>query len=188
MKTTIYDRVDLTPKQSRYSTQSLTNERPGSSLNQDTFSSPDLDYHFTSDLLPQVSPTLSRNNRVFDQTHRWTVLAREAQADEVSILSVTSEEKGYYSSLLPDEPPKPSGTHEHSASRPGSVISGFNESAFVEHNEAENEGQEEGTGDQFSEVNYDDTIQFEQPSVVLPFIQLPLSEPPPYAKPLLVFN
>ena len=182
MKTTIYERVDLTPKQSRHSTQSIITSRSGSPLKQEV--APDLDYHFTPDFLPQESPTLSRNNRVFDQTHRWTVLAREAEADEVSILSVTSEEKGYYTSLPPDEP-TPDPAHKspgHSGSRAGSVISGFNETAFVEHNEAENGGQEEReeSGEPFSEIDYDEAIQFAATSELPPFIQLASSEPPPY--------
>ena len=187
MKTTIYERVDLTPKPPRDSSQSIEITRPGSPLKQEVCASPDFDYQFSPDLFSRESPTLSRHNRVFDQTHRWTVLAREAQADEVSILSVTSEEKGYYTSLLPNEPsPKPPGDHEshgHSGSRTGSVISGFNESAFVEHNEAESEGREEReeSGESFTEVNYDEAIQFSAPSMLPPFIQLPLSEPPPYA-------
>ena len=187
MKTTIHERVDLTPKKSRYSTQSIVTNRPGSPLKQEVFDPPDFDYHFSSDLVPQESSTLSRNSRVFDQTHRWTVLAREAEADEVSVLSVTSEEKGYYNSLLPSGANEPRG---HSTSRAGSVISGFNESAFVEHNEAENQGQQEreGIGEAFSEVDYDEEIQFAAPPELPPFIQLAPSEPPPYANPLLAFN
>ncbi len=187
MKTTMYERDDLTPKPPRHSSQSIGVSRPGSPLKEEVLASPDFDYQFSPDLFSHESPTLSRNNRVFDQTHRWTVLAREAQADEVSILSVTSEEKGYYTSLLPDElPPNPAGEHEphgHSGSRTGSVISGFNESAFVEHNEAENEGCEEleESGESFSEITFDETIQFSAPSTLRPFIQLPLSEPPSYA-------
>ena len=110
------------------------------------------------------------------------MLAREAEADEVSILSVTSEEKGYYASLLPDGGEETVGAHEplvedrRASSRLGSVISGFDERAFIEHDHEHqfNTHREEDEENGFSEIDFEDTAQ------LAPFVELPPTEPPPY--------
>jgi hypothetical protein len=161
--TTNHERVNRTPKEhvpnTSYSVVSIN--KPSSPLNQKVIVSPELKSR-------NYIPTTSRNDRAFDQTQRWTILAREAEADEVSILSVTSEEKGYYNSLLPDEPTVP--TEPVEDNHTGSVISGFSEGEFVEH-------ESEESVERFSEVNYDETIQFSDPSLPAPFTP---TEPPPY--------
>jgi hypothetical protein len=179
MMTTDLDRTDLTPRQpSRHGPATiLTYGRPGSPLKQEVLASPDLD---SLDCFEPPSPTPSRGSRTLDQAQRWTILAREAEADEVSILSITSEERGYYASLLPE-------SHEEVAtqdvslvewsrasSRLGSVISGFSEGAFVE-NEHEHEYEYDDVRDireesveRFSEVDYAETASITPTSAPYP--------------------
>jgi hypothetical protein len=160
------DRNDLTPRQpSRHGPATvLTYGRPGSPLKQEVLASPDLD---SPDDFEPLSPTPSRGgSRVLDQTQRWTVLAREAEADEVSILSITSEERDYYTSLLPDSPEE-AHTHEinpvewsRTSSQLGSVISGFTEGAFVENEYEYDDSRNirEESVDRFSEIDYGETV------------------------------
>ena len=185
MSTEYGEGIDTAPRQpARNSTYSVQ-IRPGSPLKQEVLASPEvespIDFIEYDD---RASTVHSRSgNRAFDQTQRWTVLAREAEADEVSILSVTSEEKGYYTSLLPEEADGTAGAHEppvedrRASSRLGSIISGFDEGAFIEHDYEHpiyepNEEQEDENG--FSEIDFDDSPQ------LTPFVELPPIEPPPY--------
>src|ERR1700738_1653316 len=96
------ERTDLTPRPQRQSNL-IVSHRPGSPLKQEVLASP-----VVESSPPSPTPTVSRGGRTYETTHRWTVLAREAEADEVSILSINSEDRGYYASLfdgtLPDEP------------------------------------------------------------------------------------
>jgi hypothetical protein len=112
----------------------------------------------------------------YDQTHRWTVLAREAEADEVSILSVNSEDRGYYTSLfdgtMPEEPAQQVTVLEpvivegsRASSRLGS-LSGFSEGILVEQDIEEEEGfyyqkrnTREESVERFSEIDFEDTVQ-----------------------------
>jgi len=184
MTTDYGDGVDTTPRQpARNSTYSVQ-IRPGSPLKQEVLASPEVESPI--DFFEHGSPTIqprNGNNRAYDQTHRWTVLAREAEADEVSILSVTSEEKGYYASLLPDGGEDTVGAHEplvedsRASSRLGSVISGFDEGAFIEHDhehQLDDTNREEEEENGFSEIDFEDTTQ------LAPFVELPPTEPPPY--------
>jgi hypothetical protein len=95
------------------------------------------------------TPNPSRHSRVLDHTQRWTVLARDAEADEISLLSITSEEKGYYTSLLPDDTiaePIPVD------SRASSQISGFDENAFVEYDDSDLRDRREASIETYSEI------------------------------------
>ena len=185
--TTEYGRVDLTPKQSTTYHTSYTVNKPRSPSKQEMGPTSDLE-SAVSEYMAYISPptttttttSFSRRNRAFDQTHRWTVLAREAEADEVSILSVTSEEKGYFISLPPDEPHNPATEGAVNGSEPGSVISGFSQDAFVEHESDEIQNAQEEIADRFSEIDYDDTIQFSALPQLSPFVELAPPEPPPY--------
>src|SRR5271169_3248965 len=147
MTTDYGDQIDTTPRQpARNSTYSVQ-IRPGSPLKQEVLASPEVESPI--DFYEHGSPTLRpRNgNRAYDQARRWTVLTREAEADEVSILSITSEEQGYYASLLPEGAEETA--HERlvedsrASSRLGSIISGFDERAFVEHDYEYQEQQEQ---------------------------------------------
>jgi hypothetical protein len=170
------DRNDLTPRQpSRHGPATvLTYGRPGSPLKQEVLASPDLD---SPDDFEPLSPTPSRSgSRVLDQTQRWTVLAREAEADEVSVLSITSEERDYYTSLLPDSPEEPH-IHEvnpdewsRTSSHLGSVISGFSEGEFVEneHDYDETRNIREESVDRFSEIDYGETTSIRPTSAPYP--------------------
>jgi len=138
---------DTTPRQPGRQSNSLSIfNRPGSPLKQEVFASP----VFGSPEPAGGSPFLSRDNRVFDQTQRWTVLAREAEADEISLLSVTSEEKGYYTSIVPDDIPdaEPVTVETRASSR----ISGFDENAFVEYDEREVRDTREESVERYSEI------------------------------------
>lgn len=173
---TNFDSNDLTPRQpSRHNPATLlTYGRPGSPLKQEVLVSPDID---SPDDFEPLSPTPSRSgSRGLDQTQRWTVLAREAEADEVSILSITSEEKDYYTSLLPDSPEEIPAqevnpvTWSRASSRLGSVISGFSEGAFVEHefeyDDARNIRHE--SVDRFSEIDHGETVSIYSTSAPYP--------------------
>jgi hypothetical protein len=190
--TTEYGRVDLTPKQSTTTHHaSYTINRPGSPLKQEVGALPDLESAM-SEYMAYISPSttttttttsFTRRNRAFDQTHRWTVLAREAEADEVSILSVTSEEKGYYTSLPADVPHNPSATEGVvNRSRPGSGFSGFIQEAFAEHEPDEIQNTQEESTEPFNEINetVQETIQFSALPQLSPLVELPPTEPPPY--------
>jgi len=183
MSTDYGERIDTTPRQpARNSTYSVQ-IRPGSPLKQEVLASPEVESpidFFEHDGSPTVYTRAG--NRAYDQTHRWTMLAREAEADEVSILSATSEEKGYYASLLPEGAEETAGAHEppiedsRASSRLGSTISGFDERAFVEHDPEHrphevNEQEEDENG--FSEIEFEETAQ------LTPFVELPPTEPPP---------
>lgn len=190
--TTGNDRLDLTPKQpQRYqnasnNTPTTTSVRPGSPLKQEVFASPvlesSLDYYFS----PSSSPTLSRDTRAFDQAQRWTILSREAEADEVSILSVTSEEKNYYALLLPDdnEPRGAANQDQINDSRTSSRISGFTTNAVEDEYEYNNlRNEREDSIERFSEVEYDETHSTQELHVPAPEIAPPPTElhPPPFA-------
>jgi hypothetical protein len=193
LSTTEPDRVDRTPKQSsrqsyHVETTPTPLRRPGSPLKQEVLASPVPDspggYYYS----PSASPTFSRDDRAFHQAQRWTVLSREAEADEVSILSITSEEKNYYAALVPDEPNTPK--HQSSTD---SHISGFSGEAFAEdeyeYNNLQKEREE--SVERFSEVEYDGPmppeeipIEEEQPQLpppneteVPPFTVVPPAEP-----------
>jgi hypothetical protein len=116
-----------TPRMSTGRTYSPRNSLPGSPLKQQLFS-------------PEVRrPRSPRDSRTLDQAHRWTVLTREAEADEVSILSITSEERGYFASLVPD-----------AVDRRGS---GFSDGVIVE--EEDFERTEVDSTEEFSEVEFE---------------------------------
>src|SRR5277367_4722725 len=188
MTTDYGDRIDTTPRQpARNSTYSVQ-IRPGSPLKQEVLASPEVESPI--DFYEHGSPTIRpRNeNRAYDQARRWTVLTREAEADEVSILSVTSEEKGYYASLLPEGGEETLGAHEplvednRASSRLGSVISGFDEGAFIEHDHEHQLNREDEEENGFSEIDFEDTAQ------LAPFVELPPTEPPPYLPYLHLFK
>lgn len=178
-----YERVELTPKQAPPAPRhtSYTINRPDSPLKQEVFTT-SLDLEFEEQEYHHIyPPTSMRSSRAFDQTHRWTVLAREAEADEVSILSVTSEEKGYYTSLPPDVVGSDTVNAVVDGDRPRSVISGFSQDAFVEHEHEEDRHQNvrETSVERFSEIDYDEAIQFSALPQITPFLALSTTEPPP---------
>ena len=189
MTTGYSDRVNPSPRQPSRNSAYSVHIRPSSPLKQEVLSSPEVHspIHFFEDGSPTIRPRNS--NRAYDQTHRWTVLAREAEADEVSILSITSEEKGYYTSLLPEGADETAGGHEpplddyRASSLLGSVISGFDEGAFVEHDPEQQHQNEPNEEDEngFSEINFEETPE------LTPFVQLPPTEPPPYLLPSAPF-
>jgi len=183
--TTDNDAVDTTLNAS--SPQPVT--KPGSPLIQEILPSSIYSYYDPYDPPPLSPRPRPRDNRTYDQTHRWTVLAREAEADELSIVSLTSEERGYYSSLIPEitgQRPEPGGESSRTSSRLGSVISGFDENAFIEtdharsDSEAEHIDREEGV-ERFSEIDYNEPVQFIPPArPVSQYLQVPPTEAPPY--------
>lgn len=187
MSTTDNDRSELTPRQpSRHSNNLSIFNRPGSPLKQEVFASPV--FGSPEPTYYHDSPILSHGSRVLDPAQRWTVLAREAEADEISLLSITSEEKGYYSALLPDDtvagPVKVD-------SRASSQISGFDENAFVEYDDSGLQDRREPS------IGPDCEIEDFQPSPApftqfhsptspptrfdpAGFTQIPTLDPPPY--------
>ena len=182
------ERVDTTSKaSSRHSIQSIN--WPGSPLKREIINSLNCEDADPYDPPPFSPRPRTRDILTYDATHRWTVLAREAEADELSIVSLTSEEKGYYTSLIPDgaagEVLQHHGESSRTSSRLGSVISGFDENAFVDNDHTppdldEEHDKREGSIERFSEIDYEETIQFAPPTQPPPFIQLAPTDPPPY--------
>lgn len=179
--TTEYDREDLSPRFTLPHAKYTVVHRSTSSPKTDSFpfASPRSTY---LDYDEPASPIiLSRNDRAFDQTHRWTVLAREAEADEVSVLSVTSEEIGYYASILPDEPvPPPTqdrGNHtrggKNGTKRDGSTEDDDDDPQTAYFNKAK-----DGNADQLADVDFGEAIQFSPP--ITPALFLPAPEEPTY--------
>ena len=180
-------RRDLTARQPRtrdLTPRSSTGIRPGSPLKQEIASSVESS---SIDYLParrssSSSPTLSRDTRAYDQTHRWTVLTREAEADEVSIFSVTSEEKFYYAALFPDE-----GSPQVNNQRTSNRYSGFSEGVLIEKDEYEynnlpTEPEKEDNVERFSEIEFEgeefpETTNAPPP---LPFVPQPPPDPVGY--------
>lgn len=207
LSTTDPDTVDTTPKQSSkqnnnhyVDTKTPTAititpthlRRSGSPLKQEVLASPvpesPVDYYYS----PSASPTFSRDARGIEGAHRWTVLSREAEADEVSILSVTSEEKNYFAALIPDALQTPENER-----RTSSRISGFSGAAVAEdeyeYNNLQNGNEREDSVERFSEVEYDESPpeeiqesvdeQFPPPEnepTLPPFTVNPPLDPPPY--------
>lgn len=181
------DRTDFTPSQPvRHSNTLSIFNRPGSPLKQEVLASPVFGSPEPAD--NHDSPILSRGSRILDTTQRWTVLAREAEADEISLLSITSEEKGYYSSLLPDDTVAEPVTDDR---RADSQIGGFDENAFVEYNDSDLQERRETSIGTYGEIeNYEPSpaqfthfhsptsppTRFDPPG----FTQAPPSDPPPY--------
>jgi hypothetical protein len=172
------DRTDLTPRQLQRQSN-FHYQRPGSPLKQEVLASPDIDSG-----LP--SPTFSRTN---DATHRWTMLAREAEADEISILSVKSEDRDYYTSLFDGTMPEEERQHvtvmepvivegSRAASRLGSIsgslVSWFSEGVLVDEeydDDAyffEERKRREESVERFSEVDFDDTISLPPEPPLMP--------------------
>ena len=183
--TTVHDRTDLTPRQPRRQSNTLSIfNRPGSPLKREVLASPVVGPHKPA--AEDESLIFTRDSIALDQTQRWTVLAREAEADEISLLSITSEEKGYYASILPHETTAEPLTVE---TRSSSRISGFDENAFVEYDDnPELREIREGSVERYSEIEEYEPISthFHSPTspptlFVLPsFTQAPPSDPPPY--------
>ena len=178
-----FDRVDVTPRQQseKHLSYSVTVRRPGSPLKREA--------HVSRYLASSPSPPLPeheaedpatfrrRNTRAYDQTQRWTILAREAEADEVSIVSVTSEERDYLNALVPDVPP-PSNNDGLSAGEIAggigveSAISGFDEDAFTERESTESMSRDNEVDKQPDENTFDEAIYFTEP------VELPDFTPP----------
>jgi len=196
--TSDFDRADVTPRQqsSKHLSYSVTVHRPGSPLKREVLPSPDL---ASSPPLPHYeyededSVTFRRRNtHAYDQAQRWTILAREAEADEVSIVSVTSEERDYLNALVPDVPPPSNhdglSTVEIAGGRQvESAISGFDEEAFAERESTEMISRDDEVDKQPDENNFDE-IQFTEPTALPDFTppEDPNSSPtePPRSDPL----
>jgi len=182
------DRTEITPRQPvRHSNTLSIFNRPGSPLKQEVLASPVFGSPEPAD--NDDSAILSRGSRVLDPAQRWTVLAREAEADEISLLSITSEEKGYYSALLPDDTVAESATDDN---RADSQISEFDENAFVEYDDSDLHETRETSMGTYGEIEqYEPSpaqfAHFHSPTSPptrfdLPgFTQAPPSDPPPYA-------
>lgn len=178
--TTVHDRTELTPPQpSRQSNTLSIFNRPGSPLKQEVLASP---VFGSPDPAADESLIFTRDSIALDQTQRWTVLAREAEADEISLLSITSEEKGYYASILPDDTTEPIPVETRR-------ISGFDENAFVEcDNNSELRKIREGSVERYSEIEDYEPLPTQFHSPTSPptrfdppnFAQAPPSDPPPY--------
>lgn len=168
-------RVDATPRgqsQKQLSYSVAVVHRPGSPLKQEVVLSPDLPSsprpHDDDD--DDTPSHLRRSTRVYDQTQRWTVLTREAEADEVSLLSVTSEEKDYLNALVPDASPpltrdgSPAGENAR-YSQVGSTLSGFEEGEFRGRDSSGRTTLGDEPRHQPEEKAFlDETIQFSEPA------------------------
>ena len=178
-----FDRVDVTPRQqsAKHLSYSVTVHRPGSPLKREALLSRDLASSPSPpppELEDEDSTTFRRRNtRAYDQTQRWTILAREAEADEVSIVSVTSEERDYLNALVPDVPP-PSNKDGPSAGEIAggmgvqNAISGFDEDAFTERESTEPMSRDNDVDNQPDENKFDEEIYFTEP------VELPDFTPP----------
>jgi hypothetical protein len=179
--TTEFDREDQISRPTLPRTTVRVVHRSSTSPQTDVFPSPRSGY---LDYDGPASPAiLTRNDRAYDQTHRWTVLAREAEADEVSILSVTSEEIGYYASILPDEPVPPPPTHEPSEKRNLTIATNETKKDSPTTNGPQTtyiHTTKEGNTYQLTEVDISDAIQFSPPLEPAPFLEAPEDEQPAY--------
>lgn len=178
----------LTPRQPSRTSQVPFN-RPGSPLKQEVLASPDPQSPSPNDPGSPILRREKRASRTFDSQARWSYIETEVGADfdEVSIISALSEEKDYYGMLADVEDMEelpPIVDDSRTTSHVGSVIS---EGSLVEREEEVNLTPKEGSIDQFSEIDDnetgfpegDETLQFLPSQGPPPFIQDPPTEPLP---------